>query len=539
MDKRLRAFLEQNGLRKNASDRDGWKLLAQLRADGVEIPDYPDYDADHGNGVGDGSTGGGTSPPASAGRDDHHAPASPASPTSPAVPADPADPAAAAAGMSPQLQADMQRIAAEAQQAERNRIREITSRCRIAGLDDDFARSLVDSGAGLDVAAVKIFDALAARNTPVGAGAHTGNFEVGEEARDKFRAAAGDGLLLRSGIVIDHAAPGAADFRGRTIMDICRAALDHAGIDTRGLSRRQLVGRALTSGSTSDFPFLMSALVSKHLINAYNEWPATWRPFVAIVDAVDFKDIYGIKLSEAPDLAEMDENGEYQTANFLENQEKYAVVSKGRIISLTRQMIINDDLRAFTRIPTLFGAAARRMESAAVYGLINSNPVLNDGKALFATAHHNLAGTPAALGTTTLGVARAAMRKQTGLNGAHIDVTPAFLLTPVELETDAEVLLRSTALPDDNKSAGVYNPWAGKLTPISDPYLSDASATAFYILAHPNQVATIEAAYLEGEANPYVDQEIDFDSDALKIKVRHEFGAGVVDHVGIYKNAGA
>lgn len=520
MDKRLRAFLEQNGLRANATEKQAWKLLAQLRADGVEIPDYAD---DHGAGNDDGS-GAGT-----AGNGDGQGARSAA-----AAP----DPAAAAAGLSPDVEAQMQRIAAEAQQAERNRIRKITSRCQIAGLDDEFARSLIDSGADLNVAAAKIFDALAARSTPIGPGAAAG-FEVGEEARDKFRVAARDGLLLRSGIMIEKAAPGAADFRGRTLMDICRAALDHAGIDTRGLSRRQLVGRALTAGSTSDYPYLMAALAGKHLINAYNEWPATWRPFVAMVDAVDFKDIYGIKLSESPDLTDLDENGEYQTAKFLENQEKYAVVSKGRIVALTRQMIINDDLRAFTRIPTLFGAAARRMESAAVYGLINNNPVMTDGKALFSSSHNNLAATAAALSTTTLGEARAAMRKQTGLNGAHIDVTPAFLLTPVELETDAEVLLRSTALPDDNKSAGVYNPWAGKLTPIADPYLSDASATAWYLLAHPNQVATIEVAYLEGEANPYVDQEIDFDSDALKIKVRHDFGAGAVDHVGAYKNAGA
>ena len=531
MDKRLRAFLEQNGLRTDASDKDGWILLAQLRADGVQIPDYSGAGNGAGAGAGNGDgagagAGAGAGDGAGDGAGNGQAGRSGASP------------APAAGAMSPELQATMQRIAAEAQQAERNRIREITSRCQVAGMDDDFLRNLVDGGADLEHAASKIFAALAARSTPIGVGAVAG-IEVGEEARDKFRNAARDGMLLRSGIIIEKAAPGAADFRGRTIMDICRASLDHAGIDTRGLSRRQLVGRALTAASTSDFPYLMSALVSKHLINAYNEWPATWRPFVAIVDAVDFKDIYGIKLSEAPDLADMDENGEYQTAKFLENQEKYAVVSKGRIVALTRKMIINDDLRAFTRIPTLFGAAARRMESAAVYGLLNNNPVMNDGKALFSTSHNNLAGTAAALGSGPLGLARAAMRKQTGLNGAHIDVTPAFLLTPVELETDSEVLLRSTALPDDNKSAGVYNPWAGKLTPISDPYLSDKSDTAWYLLAHPNQVATIEAAYLEGEANPYVDQEIDFDSDALKIKVRHEFGAGLVDHVGAYKNGGA
>jgi hypothetical protein len=51
-------------------------------------------------------------------------------------------------------------------------------------------------------------------------------------------------------------------------------------------------------------------------------------------------------------------------------------------------------------------------------------------------------------------------------------------------------------------------------------------------------VVFIEIAYLEGEEQPYIEEEVDFDSDALKIKVRHDFGAGVVDHVAGYKNDG-
>jgi len=106
-------------------------------------------------------------------------------------------------------------------------------------------------------------------------------------------------------------------------------------------------------------------------------------------------------------------------------------------------------------------------------------------------------------------------------------------------ETDAEILLMSAALPTADYSSGVRNPWAGKLTPISDPHLDANSATAWYLLAHPNQVPTIEVSWLEGEEQPYVEEMIDFNSDALITKVRHDFGAGVVDHVGAYKNIGA
>jgi phage major head subunit gpT-like protein len=200
-------------------------------------------------------------------------------------------------------------------------------------------------------------------------------------------------------------------------------------------------------------------------------------------------------------------------------------------------MIINDDLRAFTRIPQLFGVAAKRMESDAVYSLITANGAMSDTVALFHADHNNL-GSAAALGSDGLSAGRTAMRTQKGLNGERIDATPAFLLAPVALETTADILLRSAALPTAEMSSGVVNPWAGKLTPVADPHLDDASETAWYLLAHPNQVPTIEVAYLEGEEQPYVEEMLDFNSDNLIVKVRHDFGAGVVDHVGAYKNPG-
>ena len=59
---------------------------------------------------------------------------------------------------------------------------------------------------------------------------------------------------------------------------------------------------------------------------------------------------------------------------------------------------------------------------------------MSDGKALFHTDHGNLAGSGAAPGETTLSAARLAMRKQTGLGGGLIDVTPYAVLIPPDLK---------------------------------------------------------------------------------------------------------
>jgi len=423
--------------------------------------------------------------------------------------------------------------------AERERVTGITDACTVAGLDVASARALIDSGASLDQARARIIEELKVKNQALGAGAS--RIEVGAEEGDKFRAAAVDGLLTRGGLRIEKPAPGYNDFRGIAIIDLARQCLERSGINTRGLDKRGLAARALSPASSSDFPALMSAVARRHLLAAYGEAAPNWRQFVAVTDATDFKNIYGIKLSESPDLEALDENGEYKTAKFADKQETYRVITKGKRVQLTRVMIINDDLRAFTRIPMLFGAAARRMESDAVYGLITGNPVMSDGKALFHADHKNIE-TTTALKTTvnsgSLSSGRTIMRKQKGMNGATLDLSPAFVLAPLEQETDADILLRSAALPEASMSSGVVNPWGGKLIPVTDARLSAVSAKTWYLLAHPNQAPVIEVAYLMGEEQPYIDEEVNFNSDALDIKVRHDFGAGIVDHVGIFRNPG-
>lgn len=511
MNPKLRAFLEANGLRKDATVAEAWKRYDELQADGVELPGVnPGERSAQGTAAGGGAGDDGTG---ERGSDTTTA--------------------------SQELPVDVQGEVSRALAADSQRRTDIEDRVRVAGLMEEdggaFVRTMLNDPAfTVERASQAIFKKMKERTVPLGTGAY-GSVDVGTESAEKFRAAVKDGLGLRSGLRIKKPAPGHREFRGRSLSGIARQCMEMAGENVRGLTRMQLVGRALAAGSTSDFPILLAGLVGSHLMQAYNEWPATFRPFVAVGDANDFKNIHALKMSEAPDLMDLNENGEYKTAAFSESGENYRVVTKGRIVSLTRQMIINDDLRAFTRIPRLFGSAAKRMEGDAVYSLITTNGVMSDGVALFHADHKNL-GTAAALSSASLGAGRAMMRKQTGMKGANIDVTPAFLLTAVDDELDAEILLRSAALPDDNKSAGVHNPWAGKLTPIADPRLT---GTAWYLLAHPDQAPIIEVAYLEGEEQPYVDEELDFNSDALKVKVRHDFGAGVVDHIGGYKNAGA
>ncbi|NCD13691.1 MAG: hypothetical protein EOL92_00475 [Bacteroidia bacterium] len=485
-----------NGLRAEATEAEAWEFHKQLQAGGVSYVGPERAEAAPGQ------------------QRSAEPPPQPA-PQAPAV--DPVEAIKAA------LAADRQRAA------------EIEDVCTIAGMEPQAIRSLVVAGTSVDEARKAALEHIRKTSVPFGPGAASGA-QVGLEAPEKFRAAALDGLLMRCGRTVDKPADGAREFRGMRMLDIVRECLELSGVRTRGMDPRAIASRALTAASTSDFANLLGALVNKTLIGAYNEAPATWRVLVARSDASDFKTKYAIKLSGAPDLVAKNENGEFQTAEFSDSKESYGISTRGRIIRLTREMIINDDLGGFNRIATAFGYAARRWENSVVYGLLTANGNMSDGNALFSSAHNNTL-TAAALSADALGTARAKMRRQTGMKGEKLDVLAAYILTGPELETTAEILLRSPALPTATMSAGVYNPWAGKLTPVSDPLITDTNA--WYLFANPAMYPVLEVAWLMGEEQPYIEEEAIFAADSIGILVRHDFGAGVVDHVGAVYNEGA
>ena len=159
-------------------------------------------------------------------------------------------------------------------------------------------------------------------------------------------------------------------------------------------------------------------------------------------------------------------------------------------------MIINDDLDAFTRVPSLFGTSAATLESDVVWGIVTSNPAMGDNKALFHANHKN---TGSGLDVANLGAALAAMAKQVGLDGKTIlNIRPAFLVVPSTLELTAEQIIAQNLVPA--KSGDVVPQSIRSLAVIAEPRLDPASgAVPWYLFASPAQIDTIEYAYLEGQ----------------------------------------
>jgi len=103
------------------------------------------------------------------------------------------------------------------------------------------------------------------------------------------------------------------------------------------------------------------------------------------------------------------------------------------------------------------------------------------------------------LSVQTLDAARAAMRRQKGIDGVVvIDADPRYLVVPAAKQTTAEQV--TTAITPAQTSN--VNPFAGRLAVLAEPRLDDASTTAWYLAADPANVATFEFAYLDSTTYP-------------------------------------
>jgi len=519
MNKKLRAMLVRMGLKKDATEAEAQAFLAAMGERGQALSASFENDVDgDAQPNGDGvilSASGGPAP----------------------IPSRTAQ-AALDAPISTDVSATVQAALAE----ERQRTNGITDLCRKLHLPVELGDEHVKKGTPLSA-----FKDLALNKAMEG-NPRVGGFDMGADESDKFRNLAAEGIYQRTGGRVEKPQDGSREFRGMSMIGMARLCLERAGKNVRGLSDAEVAKMViqpslrLMAPSVSDFASVFMDVANRRLLAAYAEAPATWRPWVNVVNASDFKTMYGISLSEAPDVSLVNELGEYKETTLSDSQESYAVGKYGMIMGLSWEMIVNDDLRAFARLPQLMGASVRRKQADVIYSLLTSNPTMNDNKALFHADRGNLEGTAGnktAPTSDSLSAARTAMRKFKGPKGAVLDIQPRTILVPLELETSTEILLRSAALPKAEMSAGVHNPWAGRLQPIAEPRLSAKSTTGWYLVGDPSQVDTIEVAFLDGREEPEVFEDEKFETDAIRYKVRNVFGAGVMNWRGFYYNPGA
>lgn len=379
----------------------------------------------------------------------------------------------------------------------------------------------------------KILAILAKDREPLNGGARA---TAGKDERDKARAAMGNAIEARAGMA--KAEPG-NPYTGFTLAEMARESLVRAGVDTRGMSRMDVVGLAFTH-STSDFPNLLGDSARKAVLKGYEEVATNLEAISRPVSVPDFNPRTLVGLGAFSDLDKVPENDEYKYGTFSDLSSRIQLVTYGKLFSISRQAIINDDLSVFSDVPRKMGQAARRTIAKALFNLVTSNPVLGDGFALFSTQHNNLAATGTVISTANVDAMRVAMALQKDSDGNAIAMPLKTLLTPIALGGLARTVRESQYSVDASaKNSTQPNIVRGTFEVVDDPQLDANSATAWYGLADPAIVDALVIAYLDGKQEPYMEQKEGFTVDGVAWKVRIDAAPAIGDYRGIYKNPGA
>jgi HK97 family phage prohead protease len=419
------------------------------------------------------------------------------------------------------------------------RIRDVVSR---SNLGADFALELLARNEETPLTEASLTDAIAERLesqrniTPINAN------RVGERGIDApaYRSALENSILVRAGAAADLTAEerqAAGEFRGMSLIELSRFHLEQEGISTRGMDRITLAGVALGiraggAHTTSDFAQILANTANRVLRRAYEAMPQTFRPFTIAGTLPDFKPAPLVGLGDAPALLLTGENGEFKYGSMSDFGDTYRLATYGRIIAITRQTIINDDLNVFSRIPGGFGAQAAQLESDLVYAQLLSNPTMYDGNALFSTQHNNLAGTGTAITEAALAAGEQAIMTQTSPEGTQLNLMPRFLIVGPAKKVEAQKML-TAVIP--NATSGV-NVFSNAYELIVEGRIT---GNQWFLSADPALIDTVRLDSLEGQDGVYTETRVGFEVDGVEMKARVDRVAKVMDWRGFYRNPGA
>ncbi len=297
--------------------------------------------------------------------------------------------------------------------------------------------------------------------------------------------------------------------------------------------------------STSDFPLLLGNTLNKMLLPAYEAAAPTYRALAAQKVFRDFRAHNFLRRGDFPVPLQVNEHGEFKYGSMGESQESVTCATYGRILGLSRQSMINDDLGAFEDIATTAGQRIADFENATFFAVCilagsGLGPTLRDTVVVYdGTAHGNVTA-GGALDDGLLDAGRALMMAQTSIDGIKLNVIPSILLVSPTSYGLGERLTAPTSLligqGADAAPVSNFNPWAGKLRPIADANLT---GTRFYMLADPARLPQYIYGYLEGSSGPRSQVREGFEVDGVEFKVALDFGCGAIDYRGGVTGAGA
>lgn len=425
--------------------------------------------------------------------------------------------------------------------AERERVSAITSLCNEFNVAAKEMQSYISNGTDLNEVRAAILNNLKTQSAPVAASARV---EVTKDSADKFRAAATDALLMRSGREVQTPSDGANELRSLSLRDLAIETLEAEGrTGVRRMSSDDLYAEMSRQffNPTAAFPAILDATIRKTIVEEYNKIPTTFQEWTRKGSVSDFKATpdHSYVLGGVGDFELVPENGELKNSvpeTKLLPQRK--IDTYGKQFSMSRQAFINDDIDFLSKVPAAYTAAAKKTIDKAVYKILVNNPAIFDGVNLFHANHNNLIGSGAAPSQQTIQDIILLAQGQTDPFGDPIYEIPRALIVPMGYEFVLATIFKSAQVTGSSNNdinplfnyplKVVQSPWINALA-------GSGNAKPWFMTTDGK---SLQVDYLNGQETPTfrrseVPGQLGFVWD-----IWLDWGITAVDYRGIYKNPG-
>jgi phage major head subunit gpT-like protein len=335
----------------------------------------------------------------------------------------------------------------------------------------------------------------------------------------------------------------AAHMRSRSIglQDVLISAARRGGYDGVQKVTAGNIGVILRAAfSTHNISNILAATYNKYLLNGFEAVESVWDQISLVRPLNDLKAITGVRLDGGFVFDEVGGDGKLKSADAADATRTLQAKTYGRISSITRTDIINDDLGALTAVPRRLGRGAALKFNSVFWTEFQVGATANATYYQGATA---ASGNALAIGAVE--TAYGAYRSLTDPDGNPLGITPKILLVPVGLRITADKIQTGNTLLASSlgsTSGKVLEPQAnvlaGKFTIVDSAYLT--STSTWWMCADPADLPTMEVGFLNGQRTPIVEQaEASFDTLGIEVRGYFDFGVSKAESRACYRMATA
>lgn len=437
----------------------------------------------------------------------------------------------------------------EVRAAEQARCLEITNLCRNFDVPAEDLSKYIRAGTSVDAVRTAILDGMVSAGTPI---ASRGRAEMVSDEQDKFRAAAGDALVMRSGISLERPAEGARQLMGMSLRDLaieCMAKEGQTGLNRK--SADELYGMMMSErqfyNPTAAFPSILDNAINKAYVEGHKTVAVTFDQWTKKGSLKDFKTHDNNYLAgPAGEFLEVPEGGELKHDIFRDEKlPTRKLRTYGRQFTLTRQAFINDDIDLVTRIPARYAASARKTINKQCYQILVNNPAVYDGVQLFSTKHKNLLAKGTGITKEAVQGMILALQNQEDQFGEAIIIRPAIIIVPSGYMFDMYTLFFSPTIntTDNTQAVNPLYRYKDSITVIEDPTINAlcggfGNKMPWWLLGAKDDTDFVEVDYLNGQEIPTIRRMETPGQLGFVWDIYLDWGISVMDYRGAIMNPG-